>query len=188
MKRVAVFCGSRMGASKSYREGAIALGKELASRGIALVYGGASVGIMGVIADTVLAEGGQVIGVIPEVLMDREIAHPDLTELIVVSSMHERKAKMTELADGFISMPGGAGTLEEFFEIYTWAQIGIHQKPNGLLNINGFYEPLVSMFDHMVKEQFVEEKHRSMVLVEADPKVLLDQFQAYKAPSVKTYN
>ncbi|MDA1477998.1 LOG family protein [Bacillus changyiensis] len=187
MKRLAVFCGSSLGASKVYKEGAVQLGQELAKRDITLIYGGASVGMMGTVADTVLAQGGQVIGVIPKMLEDREISHPGLTELIVVHSMHERKAKMAELADGFIALPGGPGTLEEFFEVFTWAQIGLHQKPCGLLNINHYYDHLISLFNHMTKEEFLQEKYRAMTVIEQDPERLIDRFSTYEAPSVKTY-
>jgi len=187
MKRIAVFCGSSNGASSLYIEGAKALGKELTKRNIALVYGGASVGVMGAVADTVLEAGGHVIGVMPTFLEQREISHKNLSELIVVESMHERKAKMAELADGFIALPGGPGTLEEFFEIFTWAQLGLHQKPCGLLNINNYYTPLVSLFNHMTEEQFLQEKYRSMALVDTEPQGLLDQFTTYQPPSVKTY-
>lgn len=187
LKRLAVFCGSSNGASSAYREGAVQLGKELAKRGISLVYGGASVGIMGTVADTVLEEGGEVIGVMPKLLIEREISHQHVTKLFIVESMHERKAKMAELADGFIALPGGPGTLEEFFEIFTWAQIGIHQKPLGLLNINHYYDPLLALFDHMVTEQFLQAKYRSMSIVDSDAKALLDKFETYQAPTVKTY-
>ncbi|MBM7111196.1 LOG family protein YvdD [Brevibacillus laterosporus] len=187
LKRLAVYCGSSNGASSAYKEGAVQLGKELARRDITLVYGGASVGIMGTVADTVLEEGGKVIGVMPQLLIDREISHQHVTELLIVDSMHERKAKMADLADGFIALPGGPGTLEEFFEIFTWAQIGIHQKPIGLLNINHYYDPLLALFDHMVTEQFLHAKYRSMSIVDSDAKALLDQFESYQAPTVKTY-
>mgnify|MGYP002413099338 CR=1 FL=1 len=187
LKRLAVFCGSSNGAPSAYREGAVQLGKELAKRGISLVYGGASVGIMGTVADTVLEEGGEVIGVMPKLLIEREISHQHVTKLFIVESMHERKAKMAELADGFIALPGGPGTLEEFFEIFTWAQIGIHQKPLGLLNINHYYDPLLALFDHMVTEQFLQAKYRSMSIVDSDAKALLDKFETYQAPTVKTY-
>ncbi|GMG76808.1 TIGR00730 family Rossman fold protein [Priestia megaterium] len=187
MKRIAVFCGSSNGASNLYIEGAKALGRELAKRNISLVYGGASVGLMGAVADAVLEAGGHVIGVMPTFLEEREISHKNLSELIVVGSMHERKAKMAELVDGFITLPGGPGTLEEFFEIFTWAQLGLHQKPCGLLNINDYYTPLISLFNHMTEEQFLQEKYRSMALVDTEPQGLLDQFNTYQPPSVKTY-
>jgi uncharacterized protein (TIGR00730 family) len=187
LKRIAVFCGSSNGASDLYIEGAKALGRELAKRNISLVYGGASVGVMGAVADAVLEAGGHVIGVMPTFLEEREISHKNLSELIVVGSMHERKAKMAELVDGFITLPGGPGTLEEFFEIFTWAQLGLHQKPCGLLNINDYYTPLISLFNHMTEEQFLQEKYRSMALVDTEPQGLLDQFNTYQPPSVKTY-
>ncbi|QED49556.1 LOG family protein [Cytobacillus dafuensis] len=188
MKKLAVFCGSSNGASNVYIEAAKKMGRELAKRNIALVYGGASVGIMGAVADSVLEEGGQVIGVMPRFLDEREISHKNLTELIVVDSMHERKAKMADLADGFIALPGGPGTLEEFFEIFTWAQIGLHQKPIGLLNINHYYDPLVALFNHMTSEQFMHDKYRTMAIVDAEPNGLLDQFNKYVPPTIKTYN
>ncbi|MEM4994058.1 MULTISPECIES: TIGR00730 family Rossman fold protein [Priestia] len=187
MKRIAVFCGSSNGASDLYIQGAKDLGKELAKRNISLVYGGASVGVMGAVADAALEAGGHVIGVMPTFLEEREISHKNLSELIVVKSMHERKAKMAELVDGFITLPGGPGTLEEFFEIFTWAQLGLHQKPCGLLNINDYYTPLISLFNHMTEEQFLQEKYRSMALVDTKPQGLLDQFNTYQPPSVKTY-
>lgn len=188
MKRITVFCGSRVGLSEKYKEGAIALGKELVKRGITLVYGGGSVGLMGVIATTVMKEGGKAIGVIPQFLEEREVSHISLTELHVVNSMHERKAKMADLADAFIAMPGGPGTLEELVEIYTWAQLGLHQKPIGLLNVNNYYDPLISFFDHMVEQQFLKENHRKiMSIVETDPARLLDRLMEYEPPEVKTY-
>lgn len=187
MKKIAVFCGSSNGASNTYIENAKKLGKELAKRNISLVYGGASVGVMGAVADAVLDEGGQVIGIMPRFLEQREISHKGLSELIVVDSMHERKAKMAELADGFIALPGGPGTLEEFFEIFTWAQLGLHQKPCGLLNINHYFDPLVELFNHMVKEQFLHEKYRTMALVDVEPNQLLEKFKTYEPPTIKTY-
>lgn len=188
MKRVAVFCGSSNGATEEYIEGAIELGRELAKRGITLIYGGSSIGLMGAVADTVLSEGGEVIGVMPTLLKDREIAHDHLTELIVVQTMHERKAKMAELADAFIVLPGGTGTMEEFFEIFTWAQIGLHEKPCGLLNTNCYYSPLITFFDHMFKEQFLQEKFRSLLIVEDRPEQLFSRFEAFEPPSIKSYD
>ncbi|WP_225999260.1 TIGR00730 family Rossman fold protein [Paenibacillus sp. BJ-4] len=187
MEKLAVFCGSSNGASDVYIEGAKKLGKELAKRNIVLVYGGASVGVMGAVADSVLEEGGYVIGVMPSFLENREISHKNLSELIIVDSMHERKAKMADLADGFIALPGGPGTLEEFFEIFTWAQLGLHNKPCGLLNINHYYDPLIALFNHMSEEQFLHEKYRNMALVDSEPKGILDKFKIYEAPTVKTY-
>lgn len=187
MKNIAVFCGSSDGASNVYIEKAKKLGKELAKREITLVYGGASVGVMGAVADAVLDAGGQVIGIMPHFLEQREISHKRLSKLIVVDSMHDRKAKMAELADGFIALPGGPGTLEEFFEIFTWAQLGLHQKPCGLLNVNHYFDPLIELFNHMTKEEFLHEKYRSMALVDVEPNQLLEKFDSYKPPAIKTY-
>ncbi|MFS0783902.1 TIGR00730 family Rossman fold protein [Bacillus sp. 1P06AnD] len=174
MNSIAVFCGSRDGASPVYRERAAVFGKELARRGITLVYGGSSMGTMGVLANTVLEHGGKAIGVMPNMLADRELAHHHLTELYIVSSMHERKAKMAELADAFVAMPGGPGTLDEFFEVFTWNQIGIHHKPVGIYNVNHYYTPLMSVFDHMAKEQFLPQAHRDMIKCSEDASVLID--------------
>lgn len=187
MKGIAVFCGSSAGASSVYIEKAKEFGKELAKRDITLVYGGASVGVMGAVADAVLDEGGQVIGIMPTFLEQREISHKRLSKLIVVDSMHERKAKMAELADGFVALPGGPGTLEEFFEIFTWAQLGLHQKPCGLLNINHYFDPLVELFNHMKKEEFLHKKYQSMALIDVDPSRLLEKFDSYEPPAIKTY-
>ncbi|WP_028778014.1 TIGR00730 family Rossman fold protein [Shimazuella kribbensis] len=187
MKSLAVFCGSRFGSSPIYQEDAQKLGRELAKRDIMLIYGGASVGVMGAVADAVLTAGGQATGVIPYFLEKKEIAYKNLTDLIMVDSMHERKAKMAELSDGFVALPGGPGTLEEFFEVYSWAQLGLHQKPFGLLNSNHYYDPLISLFDHMRDQQFLQEKYHSMTLVDTDPAGLLDQFASYQDPDVKTY-
>lgn len=187
MKSIAVFCGSSEGASGVYKESAKTLGRELASRGIALVYGGACVGIMGAVADAVLEAGGQAIGVLPGFLQGREISHKGLTELIIVETMHERKAKMAELADGYVALPGGPGTLEEFFEIFTWSQLGLHRKPCGLLNANRYYDSLVEMFRHMAKERFMSEAYLESLLVRDEPAALLDRFATYEAPGIKTY-
>lgn len=184
MERVCVFCGSSSGEGSVYEEGARQLGQTLAGSGITLVYGGASVGLMGALADAALEAGGQVIGVIPKALQEREISHGNLTDLRVVGSMHERKALMSELSDGFIAMPGGAGTLEEFFEIWTWAQLGEHGKPCGLLNVAGYYNPMLAFLDHMVLQGFLSEKHRAMVLVEGEPKPLLESLSNYRPPDV----
>ncbi|WP_049217967.1 TIGR00730 family Rossman fold protein [Proteus mirabilis] len=183
IKSIAVYCGSSLGASPIYKQQAILFAKELVKRNITLVYGGASVGIMGTLADTVLQEGGKVIGVIPTLLEGREISHKNLTELHVVETMHQRKSKMIELADGFVALPGGFGTLEEFSEVFTWSQIGLHQKPLGIFNINDFYQPLLAMIDKMV-----DEKYRHMAIVEQSPIQLLDKFESYIAPSIKTYD
>lgn len=187
IKSVAVFCGSRRGASEVYIEGAKVVGEELAKRNISLVYGAASIGVMGAVADSVLENGGHVIGVMPDFLQRKEIVHPDLSELIIVDSMHDRKAKMADLSDGFIALPGGPGTLEEFFEIYTWAQLGLHQKPCGLLNINHYYDPLITLYKHMLKEEFLDEKYRDMALVDVEIGALLDKFNAFEPLNLKTY-
>ncbi|ETS29394.1 MULTISPECIES: TIGR00730 family Rossman fold protein [Photorhabdus] len=187
MKSIAVYCGSSLGISEIYKENAIIFAKELVKRDITLIYGGASVGIMGTVADTVLETGGKVIGVIPTLLEEREISHKNLTELYVVETMHQRKNKMIELAEGFVALPGGFGTLEEFSEVFTWSQIGLHTKPCGILNINNFYDPLITMINKMADEQFLHEKYRYMAIIEQDPVCLLDRFNTYRAPSVKTY-
>ncbi|KGX89895.1 LOG family protein [Pontibacillus marinus] len=180
MKGIAVFCGSRLGATEAYKEGAIKLGKVMADQGITLIYGGSSVGLMGALADTVLENGGDAIGVIPQTLVEKEVAHHSLTDLHIVNTMHERKAKMAELADAFITMPGGAGTMEEFFEVYTWAQIGIHDKPFGLYNVNQYYTPLISLFDHMVNQEFLSQENRDMVMIDKDAEALLQKFSSFK--------
>jgi uncharacterized protein (TIGR00730 family) len=187
LKRIAVFCGSSPGASEDYCSEAVRFGKELARRDITLVYGGSKNGLMGAVADGVLGGGGKAIGIIPKFLEAKEISHKGLTELHTVETMHERKAKMAELADGFVALPGGTGTLEEFFEVLTWAQIGLHLKPCGLLNINDYYTPLQSLFEHMVDQQFIQEKYRSMTILESDPHVLLDRFMQYEAPGIKVF-
>lgn len=177
MQRVCVFCGSRPGRSPAYLETAKQLAAALVRRDIGIVYGGAGIGVMGALADAALEQGGQVTGVIPEQLMAREVSHEQLTELHIVESMHERKALMGSLSDGFIALPGGLGTLEEFFEVLTWNQLGIHAKPCGLLNIDGFYDSLTSFLDHTVCEEFVPEAHRSFLLVEREPDALLEDMQ-----------
>jgi uncharacterized protein (TIGR00730 family) len=175
--RICVFCGSATGRGPGYATAAAALGRLLAERGITLVYGGASVGTMGIIADAAVAAGGEVIGVIPTDLVDRELAHQGLTELRVVGSMHERKALMADLSDGFLALPGGPGTLDELFEVWTWAQIGLHSKPIGLVDTDGFYQPLLRMVDHMTAEGFLKIDYRKLIKVAADPAVLLDSFK-----------
>jgi uncharacterized protein (TIGR00730 family) len=180
MRRVCVFCGSSPGANLQYAEVAKKLGALLARRGLGLVYGGGNVGLMGMLADAVLNGGGHVIGVIPQALVDLEVAHAGLSDLRVVSSMHERKALMADLADGFIALPGGIGTLEEFCEILTWAQLGLHQKPCGLINVAGYFDHLVAFLDHSVSERFLRPEHRGMVLADVDAESLLDRFVAYR--------
>jgi len=187
MKRVCVFAGSSAGSRDEYQDAARALGRTLAERGIGLVYGGARVGLMGIIADATLTAGGQAIGVIPAALVAREIAHEGLTELRIVSSMHERKALMADLSDAFIAVPGGWGTLEEFFEVLTWAQLGLHQKPCGLLNVLGYFDGLLSFLEHAVGERFLRREYASMIAVAASPAALLDRLGSYAPPAVEKW-
>ncbi len=182
MKRICVFCGSSPGARPEYLDAAKQLAGALARKNIGLIYGGARVGLMGEIARSVLERGGEVVGVIPRALMEREVAFTGLSDLRVVDSMHERKAMMAELADGFIALPGGLGTIEEFFEILTWAQLGIHRKPCGLLNINKYFSTLMDFLNHTVTERFVEREHREMILLDEDPEQLLLRFETYQPP------
>jgi hypothetical protein len=184
MKSICVFCGSNSGARPQYRSAASALGAMVAKRDLKLIYGGASVGLMGAVADAALAAGGHVVGVMPEALVAKEISHKGLSDLHVVASMHERKALMADLADGFVALPGGIGTLEELFEVWTWGQLGDHQKPIGLLNIEGYFQRLLSFLDHQADEQFMAVAHRNMLIVEADCASLLDRFATYRAPTV----
>jgi uncharacterized protein (TIGR00730 family) len=177
-----VFCGSSPGAHPDYLAAARGLGGELARRGIRLVYGGASVGLMGALADAVLAGGGDVVGVIPEALVEMEVAHEALPSLRVVASMHERKATMAELSDAFVSLPGGFGTFEEMMEILTWAQLGSHRKPCGALDVRGYFQPLVALLDHAVEERFLKAAHRDLLLVCDDPGRLLEAFASWTPP------
>jgi uncharacterized protein (TIGR00730 family) len=182
VRSICVFSGSNRGARPSYAEAAGDLGRAIASRGWRVVYGGASVGLMGLVADAALAAGGEVVGVIPQHLVDREVAHPGLTELRVTSTMHERKAAMAELADGFVALPGGLGTLEELAEILTWSQLGLQHKPCGLLDVEDFYAPLLAFFDHTVTERFVSAEHRALLLSATTPDALLDLLEAWQPP------
>ena len=183
--RICVFCGSRAGHNTLYTDAAREMGRTVAARQMDLVYGGGRVGLMGVIADAVLGAGGAVIGVMPQSLVDREIQHTGLTELHVVSTMHERKTRMAELADGFVALPGGAGTLEEIFEQWTWAQLGIHGKPCGFLNTHGYFDPLRDMVARMEGEGFLRPEHATMLAFESDPGAIIDAFQVYCAPVSK---
>ena len=187
MKRVCVYSGSSAGARPEYTTAAERLASALVGRGIDVVFGGGNVGLMKVVADTALAQGGRAIGVIPEALMAREIGHLDLTELHIVASMHERKAMMEELSDGFIALPGGFGTIEEIVEMATWSQLGLHTKPFGLLDVAGFYEHLAAFFDHAVAEGFIRPQHREMLIVSDDPDALLDAFAVYEPPTVRKW-
>ena len=183
MRHVCVFCGSSPGARSDYTHAAQVMGAALADRDLSLIYGGGHTGLMGVLADAVLTAGGHVTGVIPQALLDKEVAHQHLSALIVTRSMHERKEKMADLADAFIALPGGFGTYDEFCEIVTWAQLGIHGKPIGLLNVSGFYDGLIAFFDHAVDEQFIRPQHRAMLQISADPLQLLDLLAAYQPVS-----
>jgi len=180
MRAVCVYCGSGAGADPVYLEAARGLGETLARRGLGLVYGGARIGLMGAAADAALATGGAVVGVIPESLRSRELAHDGLTELVVVDSMHERKAIMAERADAFLALPGGLGTLEELFEVLTWAQLGIHTKPCGVLDVAGYYRPLLSFLDRAVDQGFVTQLSRDLLMVGDDAGKLLDRFAGYE--------
>lgn len=180
--RVCVFCGSSPGAIPAYGELAARFGRRLVAEGLGLVYGGASVGLMGQLADAVLAAGGEVIGVIPQALVDMEVAHTGLTDLRIVATMHERKAVMADLGDAFVALPGGIGTLDELFEVLTWAQLGLHTKPAGLLDLAGYFQPLLAFLDGAVNARFLQPAHRGMLLVEDDPARLLAAFRAYQPP------
>lgn len=187
MRRICVFCGSSPGRSPAYAQAAVELGQTLVARGLGLVYGGASVGLMGKLADTVLQEGGEVIGVIPDTLIRYEVAHRGLPDLRVVRSMAERKTLMAALSDGFISLPGGTGTLDEMTEMLTWSQLGEHDKPSGLLDVDGFYSNLIAFLDHAVEERFLRPEHRAMLIVETSAKALLDRFESYAAPKLEKW-
>lgn len=184
MKNITIFCGSSFGTDDIYKKQAILLGQTLAKQNIQLVYGGADVGLMGAVADGALHVGGKVIGVLPYFLQSKEIAHKNLTELILVESMHERKTKMNELCDGVIVLPGGYGTLEEFFEMITWAQLGLHQKPIAVLNIDGFYDDLIKFVQTMVNKGFLKQVNRDMLLMSDDIDELLEKMRNYQAPTV----
>lgn len=185
MDRICVYCGSSEGWTSTYAEAARAFGRTLAGRDIDLVYGGGDIGLMGELADATLAAGGEAHGVIPEALQQRELAHRGLTTLEVVDSMHARKARMADLADGFVALPGGFGTLEELLEVLTWAQLGFHRNPCGLLNVDGYFDQLVAFFDHQTTEGFVREAHRDLLTVGGDAEELLDAFAAYDPPEVE---
>jgi uncharacterized protein (TIGR00730 family) len=187
IRRICVFCGSNKGADPVYVEAARELGRLFAKEGIALVYGGGSVGLMGELADAVLHAGGEAIGVIPHALWAREVGHRGLTDLRIVETMHERKAQMADLADAFIALPGGLGTFEEIFEIWTWAQLGLHTKPLGFLDTNGYYRPLMQFLDRAVREQFVRVEHRGIALLDEDPATLLRRFETWQPPRVQKW-
>jgi uncharacterized protein (TIGR00730 family) len=184
MQRICVFCGASPGARPEYAEAATEFAGLLVSQGIGVVFGGGGVGLMGVLADAVLAEGGEITGVIPRALVDREIAHRDVADMRVVGSMHERKALMAELSDAFVALPGGVGTLEELFEVYTWAQLGLHRKACALLNVAGYYDGIAGFLAHAVQERFLRVEHLEVLMVETDPEALLDRLRAFDPDAV----
>ena len=184
MKAIAVFCGSSTGNNENYKKQAILLGQMMSKKNIDLVYGGAKVGLMGAIAEAVLNEGGKVIGVLPRFLQSKEIAHDQLTQLILVENMHERKTRMHEMSDGVIALPGGFGTMEELFEMLTWSQLGLHENPIGILNIDGFYDALISLLDNMVEKGLLKQKNLEMLLIDDTIDSLLSQMEQYVAPYV----
>ncbi len=183
MKAVCVYCGSSNGAKPLYAEAARSFGRALVAANLALVYGGGKVGLMGAIADEVMAAGGRAIGVIPELLVDKEVGHNGLTELHVVPDMHQRKKMMADLSDAFVALPGGAGTLEELFEVYTWAQLGYHQKPVALFNVDGYYDPLIAMLAHTVHEGFMRQTYFDILQIDRDPHALISRLQRYRPPA-----
>jgi uncharacterized protein (TIGR00730 family) len=185
MDTVCVFCGSSPGARPAYTEATEELARLLAAEGIGVVYGGGGVGLMGKLADAVLAHGGAITGVIPRALVDREIEHRQVEDMRVVDSMHERKALMAELADAFVALPGGIGTLEELVEVFTWSQLGLHRKPCGLLNVEGYYQRLADFLDHAVQERFLLEQHRATLMAESDPGALLERLRAHRPDAVE---
>jgi uncharacterized protein (TIGR00730 family) len=185
VKSVCVFCGSNVGRDPAYLKAAVSAGEALARAGLTLVYGGGKVGLMGAVADAALASGGRVVGVMPRALFEREIAHSAVSELRVVETMHERKQTMASLADGFLALPGGAGTFEEFFEQWTWAQLGIHGKPVGLLDVNAYFQPLLALIDKIVAEGFMAQTYRDMLIVEPSVAPLLGRFKTYSPPPRK---
>jgi uncharacterized protein (TIGR00730 family) len=187
IRRVCVFCGSKMGVSPEFREAAAALGDELVRRGLGLVFGGGSVGLMGVLADAVLDGGGEVIGVIPDALATKELLHVRVPDMRRVRDMHERKALMAELADAFIALPGGFGTFEELFEIVTWAQLGFHRKNVGLLNVEGYFDRLVELVDHAIQSGFIVAAHRDLIVVEREPAALLQRLAFHELPHVRRW-
>ena len=184
MKSVCVYCGSSMGNDPAYAEATKALATTLAQRGLRVVYGGGGVGMMGALADAVLAEGGEITGVIPRALVDREIAHRDVTDMRVVGSMHERKALMAELSDAFVALPGGIGTLEELFEVYTWAQLGLHRKPCAILNVAGYFDGIAAFLSHAVEERFLRVEHLEVLMVETEAESLVERLRTFEPDSL----
>lgn len=187
LKSICVFCGSKSGNDQLYQQAAIELGRSMAQRNITLVYGGGSVGLMGIIADAVLESGGEVIGVIPRQLATKELLHPGVKEMLVVEDMHTRKAKMSECSDAFIAMPGGFGTLEELFEVVSWVQLGIYSKPMGVLNVAGFYDPLLTMVEHCIETEFIKPKYRDLIIADESPAILVDHLQQHQLPVIEKF-
>ncbi len=187
LHRICVYCGSNNGSKIAYRKAAVQLAAAMVQEGITLVYGGGNVGLMGILADSVLAAGGTVVGVIPQALVDKEVAHRGVTDLRIVGSMHERKALMADLSDAVIALPGGLGTLEEFCEAATWTQLGFHDKPCGILNIEGYYDGLLAMLDHAVKENFVRPEHRRIIISETDPVTLIKKLAEFRLPKIQKW-
>jgi uncharacterized protein (TIGR00730 family) len=187
VQRVCVYCGSSPGSDPRFAEAAAAFGRALAVRGLSLVYGGGSIGLMGRLADAVLTHGGHVVGVIPAGLVRKEVAHLSLPDLHVVATMHERKARMADLADAFVALPGGMGTLDEIFEMLTWGQLGLHAKPCAFLDVAGYYGPLLAFLDRAVDSRFLKPEHRTMFLVDADPERLLDRLMSYQVPVLEKW-
>ncbi len=187
MRSICVFCGSSEGNSPAFANAAKTLGAEISRRGLRLVYGGGKVGLMGIVADAALENNGEVVGVMPEVLVEKEIGHRGITDLKVVGSMHERKKTMADLSDGFVALPGGYGTFEEFMEVLSWAQLSIHEKPCALLNVESFFDPLLEFFDSATSNGFVHPDHRSLVLVENEPKLLLDAMEKHRPPETRKW-
>lgn len=187
MKSLCIYCGSSPGTNPAFADTALSLGRHLAGIGIRIIYGGGNVGLMGLLADGALAAGGEVIGVIPHHLADKELAHPDATQMIRVNSMHERKQLMADLSDGFIALPGGIGTLEELFETLTWLQLGLHQKPVGLLNVAGFWDPMLGFLDQMTSMRFLKPEHRALLMLDTTPEGLLVQFKAFQPPDANKW-
>lgn len=183
MKTVCVFCGSGAGVREDYAKAARELGSAMASRGLRLIFGGGRVGLMGVVADAVMGAGGEAVGVMPKALLEEEVGHQRVTDLRVVGTMHERKALMAEMSDAFVALPGGYGTFEELLETLTWSQLGLHEKPCGLLNVAGFYDPLLALFDHATAEGFIRVEHRALALIEQHPERMLDLLEGYTPPS-----
>ncbi len=187
IRSLCLFCGANEGSDPSYADAARSLARELARSRVRIVTGGGRVGLMGVVADAALAAGGEVVGVIPQALLAREMGHTGLTRLEVVSTMHERKARMAELSDGFVALPGGIGTLEELFEVWTWAQLGVHAKPCALFNAAGYYDPLLAFLDHSAAQGFLRDRSRKMLIVESDPRLMSERLAAYEPPEVRRW-